>query len=336
MPGFTDVAADMDLAALLGTESFGLLIRLCHIARPAGDLPGSWVVDHTQAELATHLGCARNTLARQLRLLTDAGVLHLERGRRLGRGMGTTNDRYFLAVVPGMTLPQSPAPTPPGARRGTDPQVDTRLGVTTLHSRALKDSAVKPGAPQPSVPSATAGSTVHGAGTVSDLTDEFSSHDDTPEHPNPPAVDAPGGSPLLALALARIGWEGPPPVTDVPAVVAAVATWLARETSIGNKAGYLNRLIRAGDLERFATERGLVTAQDTVNRMPAPEFVALKRAHPDWAARVEEAARQLAAERGVPVRMAVLCEAALTIPLPHDATAPAAESVGGGGVGVVS
>ena len=111
MPGFTELAADMTLADLLGTEAYGALLRLCLAAEPSADLPGSWVIVHTQADLAAYLGYSANKTGKLLALLCEAQALVRERGIRLGRGMGATSDRYFVAAVPGLV---TPGPAPPG------------------------------------------------------------------------------------------------------------------------------------------------------------------------------------------------------------------------------
>jgi len=319
MPGFTELAADMDLAALLGTEPFGMLLRLCQLAAPAADVPGSWVVNYSQADLAKHLGYSTNKTSKLLLLLCDAGVLAHEPGMRLGRGLGTTNGRYFITAIPGMPAP-APRPNPRGPKPARDDRkheatVLTSLPNTALHSSGLKTSVLKEVRPQPPAASQERHYNVTNGGLVSDLTDEYSSQDNNPESSN---------SPLLAAALARINWDGPLPLVSDPALVAVVATWLAGQQHLANKAGYLNKLIANGDLESFAATRGIAVPKTRpANSMTSAEFVEAKRRYPDWADQVTEAATQVAASRGAPVRMSVLCEVAATIPLPVNTQAQA-------------
>ena len=108
-----------------------------------------------------------------------------------------------------------------------------------------------------------------------------------------------------------------PSVSDT-ALVAAVASWLAGQTGIANKAAYLHTLIGKGDVERFAAERGIArpATSEYAPGLSSAEFVQLKRAFPDWAEQVTTAAQQVAAERGCTVRLALLCEVAASIPTP--------------------
>ena len=303
MPGFTELAADMVLADVLGTEAYGALLRLCLVAEPAADLPGSWVICHTQAELAAYLGFSANKTQRLLAVLTDADALVRERGIRLGRGMGATPDRYFVAAVPGLITPPAPGPRGPV----------TPLPHTVAVNAVVKASAVQDRGAQGPVPSRNAGYAPTGSADVSELSDDYSSDAVEPE---------PSTSGLLAASLSRIGWTGPMPAVSDTALVAAVASWLAGQTGIANKAAYLHTLIGKGDVERFAAERGIArpASGESATGLTSAEFVQLKRAFPDWADQVTLAAQQVAVERGCAVRLALLCEVAASIPTPDRTT----------------
>lgn len=305
MPGFTELAADMALADVLGTEAYGALLRLCLVAEPAADLPGSWVVCHTQADLASYLGFSANKTQRLLTVLTDADALVRERGIRLGRGMGATPDRYFVAAVPGLVTPPGPGPRGPV----------TPLRHTVAADAVVKTSALHPRAVQGRIPSRSTGYVPTGSAGVSELNDDYSSHTPEPE---------PSTSGLLATSLARIGWTGPMPRTNDTALVSAVAAWLAGQTGIANKAAYLHTLIGKGDVERFAAERGIARSAtgEQATGLTSAEFVQLKRSFPDWAEQVTAAAQQVAVERGCAVRLALLCEVAASIPTPDQISEP--------------
>lgn len=334
-PGFTELAADHDLAAALGTEAFGALLRLCHLASPSADVPGSWVIDHTRADLAAHLGVGYGKVAKLLAVLTETGALVADPGMRLGRGMGSTNTRYFLTAIPGLTAPAPRGPNPDGGRRTTSvpggspqPATDRDAGSrvtepssapglavvvsadTTPKKRTSKNGSFENGmvyseTVHPSPMEVLGDYRPSESTTVSDLTDENSSHD----------LKTPDSSALLARNLTRLGWDGPPPAAD-PQLVALVAGHLASRTDLANKAGYLNRLIRNNDLERYAAERGLATPATATGIMTSAEYVRWRDLDPQWAEQVRAAAEDLAAARSVPVRMALLCEAATGIGAP--------------------
>ena len=102
--------------------------------------------------------------------------------------------------------------------------------------------------------------------------------------------------------------------------MAQVATWLASNSVMENRAGYLSTILRNGDLETFAQSKGL--AGNTRANLERPgftsaQYVQLRTQFPQWDEHVKQAAALLATERGVPVRMALLCEVAATIGLPE-------------------
>jgi hypothetical protein len=305
MPGFTELAADMTLAGVVGTEAFGALIRLCVIAEPALDVPGSWVVAFSRADLAAYLGYSANKTKELLAHLVDAQLLVREPGTRLGRGMGATTDRYFIAAVPGLVTP-TPLPRGTHTRSRNTPVTDS-----PVISRPVKAAPAQPGVPSRAPAYASTGPT-----HVSDLTDENSSHESDPDR-SPAST-----STLLTAALARVGWTGPLPLTGDVALVAATATWLAGQTGIANKAAYLNKLITNGDLVKFAAERGIAAGPSPEHAgLSSAAWVQAKNAHPHWAAPVHDRAAAVAAERGVAVRLALLCEVAASIAIPDDSQA---------------
>ncbi len=307
MPGFTELALDAPLAQLLGTENFGALLRLCHLAQPSGDIPGSWVFAHNQVELAAYLGCSKNKVASILKLLCESGALARDRGIRLGRSMGATTDRYFITAIPGLTSPTPPSPGP--ATRSPRPisEVSSPI-ISRLNNSTLKTSSVN-SAPRLSP---VASQSAQGLGQdQSYLINVISKDllDDEEKQPNP--------SQLLKTALARIGWDRDLPQHPDPLLVAQVATWLAHHSDMANRAGYLNTILRNGDLETFAYSKGLIgnSGSERVGFTSA-EYVQLRTQFPQWDVDVQRVAGELAATRGVPVRMALLCEVAATIELP--------------------
>ncbi len=307
MPGFTELALDAPLAQLLGTENFGALLRLCHLAQPSGDVPGSWVFAHNQVELAAYLGCSKNKVASILRLLCESGALARDRGIRLGRSMGATTDRYFITAIPGLTSPTPPGPQP--ATRSPRPISDVSSPtISRLNYSTLKTTPVKNKPELAPVASHT------GPGSASDpghLINVISKDllDEEIKQPNP--------SQLLKTALARIGWDRDLPPHSDPLLVAQVATWLAHHSDMANRAGYLNTILRNGDLETFAHSKGLTGSSGSERvGFTSAEYVQLRTQFPQWEEDVQQTAGELAASRGVPVRMALLCEAAATIELP--------------------
>ncbi len=307
MPGFTELALDAPLAQLLGTENFGALLRLCHLAQPSGDVPGSWVFAHNQVELAAYLGCSKNKVASILKLLCESGALARDRGIRLGRSMGATTDRYFITAIPGLTAPTPPVHPP----RERSPQLIPNVlspSFSKLNNSTLKTTPVKN---EPEL-AHTASQTSDGTGgNPNHLINVISKDllDEEVKQPNP--------SQLLKTALARIGWDRDLPQHSDPLLVAKVATWLAHHSDMANRAGYLNTILRNGDLETFAQSKGL-TGNSGSERVgfTSAEYVQLRTQFPQWDDDVQRAAGELAASRGVPVRMALLCEVAATIELP--------------------
>ena len=320
MPGFTELALDAPLAQLLGTENYGALLRLCHLAQPSGDVPGSWVFAHNQVELAEYLGCSKNKAASILRLLCESGALARDRGIRLGRSMGATTDRYFITAIPGLTSPITS--TPPKLPPNNPPRDGSPRPVTELSSPSfskLKNTTVKtrPVKTEPEL-SPVASQTSDGLALVPGHLINVISKDLLDEEKQQPRTHQ-----LLKTALARIGWDRDLPQHPDPLLVAQVATWLASNSVMENRAGYLNTILRNGDLETFAQSKGLAG-----NTRPggggsarpgftSAQYVQLRAQFPQWEEHVQQTAALLATERGVPVRMALLCEVAATIELPE-------------------
>lgn len=337
MPGFTELASDAVLAQSLGSELFGTLLRMCHVAQPSVDVPGSWVVDLKQTELASFMGVSRNKMIRILDELVTGSMLALDEGARLGRGFGSVNNRYFITAIPGMSAPV-PSRTPPqpttritpmDVRHGVDPQVrESRF--STVKNRTLKDATPLSGTPQGSAPSQSSSYSVTKLQDADNLTNkELLDEPETEQKQRETTVwesDAENPSARMRVALESIGWIGPLPLTQDHHLVTQVALWLSRQ-DLANKAGYLNKVIRNGDLASFAASKG-IKIPITRAGLTSAEFTRLKNLYPDWAALVDEAAQALAIERGVSVRMALRCEVAATIPTPeHD---QAGKILGGG------
>ncbi len=307
MPGFTELALDAPLAQLLGTENFGALLRLCHLAQPSGDVPGSWVFAHNQVELAEYLGCSKNKVASILKMLCESGALARDRGIRLGRSMGATTDRYFITAIPGLTSSAPPVHPPRDHSPQPIPNVPSpsfsKLNYSTLKTTPMKNK-----------PELAPAASHTGLGSASDPGHLINISnkdllDDEEKQPKP--------SQLLKTALARIGWDRDLPQHSDPLLVAKVATWLTHHSVMDNRAGYLNTILRNGDLETFAHSKGL-TGNSSSERVgfTSAEYVQLRTQFPQWDVDVQRAAGELAASRGVPVRMALLCEVAATIELP--------------------
>jgi hypothetical protein len=336
MPGFTELATDMELAAHLGTELFGVLIRLAHIAEPSVDIPGSWVVNQTQLELATFLGFSTNKCQRVLTDLAASGAIVKDAGLRLGRGMGSTNARYFIAAVPGLTVPTPRTPTPPQSPRTTrdTSNTDTRnreVNNSVLHSSVLQPSALHSVHSSPAPVWGTPDST-H---LMNELNDSSSDDMKTPTSKSLTPIPAPTPTPVgaqtyspLTTALTRIGWSAPIPTDQDPVLLAAVATWMHGQSRFANKAAYLHTVIKKGELAMFAATMGVtppVTSPAHSSSgspvMSSSDFVTYSATYPDWADQVTARAQILATERGCTVRMALLCEAASLIPVPTDTPA---------------
>ena len=316
MPGFTELALDAPLAQLLGTENFGALLRLCHLAQPSGDVPGSWVFAHNQVELAEYLGCSKNKAASILRLLCESGALARDRGIRLGRSMGATTDRYFITAIPGLTSPDTATPPKLPPRDGS-PRPVTELSSPSFSK--LKNTTVKT-TPVRNEPELAPVASHASDGSAPDLGHLINviSKDLLDEEKQQPKTHQ-----LLKTALARIGWDRDLPQHPDPLLVAQVATWLASNSVMENRAGYLNTILRNGDLETFAQSKGLAG-----NTRPggggsarpgftSAQYVQLRAQFPQWDEHVQQTAALLATERGVPVRMALLCEVAASIELPE-------------------
>jgi len=316
MPGFTELALDAPLAQLLGTENFGALLRLCHLAQPSGDVPGSWVFAHNQVELAEYLGCSKNKAATILRLLCESGALARDRGIRLGRSMGATTDRYFITAIPGLTSPITSTP-PTHPPRDRPPQLVSDLSspsLSKLKNTTVKTTPVKNEPELSPVPSHASDGSAPDLGHLinvisKDLLDEEKQQPKTHQ--------------LLKTALTRIGWDRDLPNHPDPLLVAQVATWLASNSVMDNRAGYLNTILRNGDLETFAQSKGLAGntrpggAGSDLPGFTSAQYVQLRTQFPQWDEHVQQTAALLATERGVPVRMALLCEVAATIKLPE-------------------
>lgn len=326
MPGFTELASDTVLAQNLGSELFGTLLRMCHVAQPSVDVPGSWVVDLKQTDLASFMGVSRNKMIRILNELVTGNMLALDEGARLGRGFGSVNNRYFITAIPGMSAPV-PSHTPPQPMTRIAPK-DVHQGAdlkiresrfSTLQDRTLKDATPLSGTPQGSAPSQSSSYSVTKLQDVYTLTNkELLDESETEQRQRETAPcdsDADQPSARMRSALESIGWIGPLPLTHDHHLVTQVALWLSRQ-DLANKAGYLNKVIRNGDLTTFAASKG-IKVPITRAGLTSAEFTRLKNLYPDWSELVDEAAQALAIERGVTVRMALRCEVAATIPTPE-------------------
>jgi len=311
MPGFTELALDPHLAQLLGTQNFGALIRLCHLAEPSGDVPGSWVISHSQGDLAQFLSCSRNKVSTILNALCEARALTRSRGIRLGKSMGATNDRYFVTAVPGLTAPEPT--TPPTSKFPLHNPAVPMPNHSMLNNSTLNSVTVKKGT-ELSLVSSQSG----------DLPAQDVSH--LIKVSNKPLLDDVNKQPettnLLRQALTKLDWVGDLPDHPNPLLVAQVATWLLNNKPMKNPAGYLSTILRKGDLETFAETLGMSTRAAGASAaepegFTSTEYVQLRDQFPQWEELVQAEAARVSAVRGTPVRMALLCEVAATVALPE-------------------
>lgn len=287
-PGFTELASDAELAAQLGTATFGALIRLCHLAAPAADVPGGWCTTMGAEDLAAALGVSRKTAAKWLGDLVAAGLLARIDGRPLGRGLGSTPTRYFLTAIAGLT---HPGPIGPG---------------TSSRGKASpgKDARVIPYPVQPAQPSP--GHRTARAKAPTPVVDVSSLHTD----PNEAAVPS-----WLTRALNDIGYVGPlPPGTlnqHEPAVLLRVIEQIRARDTISNPAAYLNWLLRAGP--SAVTDFLADAPQAEPDRMDLDEYLRLRGAFPAWDHHVQRLAATKAAETGVNLDLKVILQVAAVV-----------------------
>lgn len=290
-PGFTELAGDAELARQLGTVLFGALIRLCHLAAPSADVPGGWCTTLSADDLAAELGVTRKTAAKWLSDLQAAGLIARVEGKRLGRGLGATPNRYFITAIAGLTRP-TPSPVIPGtsSRGKVSPGNSAHVIAYPAHPRPVlvQASSIGDEVPDPVV-------------------DVSSLHT---QHPD----EAPR---WLADALRSIGYIGPLPTgtlqTTGPETVLRVIEEIRTRSGIDSPARYLNWLLRSGGtaIEDFLADAPADSTPPAA--MDVDEYLSLREAFPAWHDHVQACAQQMAAEAGGRVDLRVILQAAALI-----------------------
>lgn len=302
-PGFAELASDAELAGQLGTALFGALLRLCHLAEPAADVPGGWSTTTSADGLAAALGVSRKTAARWCADLVAAGLLARVDGKRLGRGLGATPTRYFITAIAGLTVPTLPPPrhtpgrfSPGNSSPGKSAQVIAYPVHGVRATQLVRNTA--PDGPHP----------------VVDVLLEGTQHT-APE----PAVPS-----WLRDALHQLGYVGELPAAitrDVPAeTLMRVIEAVRSRPGITSGPKYLNWLMRSGPaaMETFLAA-GTTADSDPVEDLMTPEdYMRLGEQHPAWKARVLENAGAEAASRGAGLDLRAVLRAAITTSLNDD------------------
>lgn len=310
-----DVLRDPNLAKLIGITGVGLMAWLIAKATPTLDVPGGWAVTGAVRDLTKELGWSPSKFISETRSLQAAGLIVIAKGQRLGKGMGSAQNRYFLTHEEWLPSPHRPT-------GGDNPSVD---GNGSLQNRSFQNqhrhlvpvsspgvSALETSTHPVVVPlSTTAGSA------------------DVPNVETPPVGEPVG---FLQKALARVGWVGPTPAGD-PAVLAAVANHLADHPERWSRpGGMLNSLVRQNGLETFAkvekclpsdpsgalAQHGATT--DAPHMMSFQEYTALTIEYPEWEQAVHIEAQRVASMEGIKVTAGLWRTVALRIPVPSAQT----------------
>ena len=290
-PGFTELASDSELAAQLGPTLFGVLLRLCHLAKPSSDVPGGWCTTAGRDDLAAQLSTSPKTAARWLRDLQAAGLIARVDGRPLGRGLGSTSTRYFLTAIAGLT---DPSPNRPG--RFSPGKVSPGKNATVISYPAkASNPSREPSYAREIIPD-----------PVVDVFKSTQDHATTPQ--------------WLSSALTSIGFIGalPPDITNTvePATLLRVIEAIKDRDGITSPARYLNWLLRQGPsaIDDFL-------AGDTSSEVEAPvlmdvqDYLQLRAEHPTWDEKVHAEASKLAEQTGARLDLRVILQAAATTPL---------------------
>jgi len=294
-PGFAELAADAQLAAQLGTVTFGALVRLCHLAEPSADVPGGWCTTIGAEELAEALGVSRKTAAKWLSDLQSAGLVAKVPGRPLGRGLGSTPTRYFITAIAGLTHP-GPSGDPHRPGRVSRGKVSTG-----------KDAQVIAYPVQRTPASVTA--TIAMPNEPAPVVDVSSSTHQTAD-PDTPT--------WLSDALRSIGFIGPLPAGTLAAHDAAtvlrVVEQIRSRPSISSPAAYLNWLLRSGGsaVSDFLAD-GPHEGEPKPELMGVEKYLQLRSAFPAWADQVHQRAAASAQAAGVKVDLKVILAAAATV-----------------------
>ena len=294
----------------IGLEAMGLLCWLTAHASPALDLPGGWVVGIGVREARKTLHMGNDKWLRLTGALQAAWLVYVEPGKRFGQGGGSTPNRYWLTYDKTLPNPNPHAPPPRGSYFGHVQSEHPQPGYR--HLVAIGDNSS-----QASVPNlGTSVDAVH----VDDVFSSSSRKEDVPEE-----LDAPA---FLVEALREVGWNAAVPRGVDPLLVASVARHLANSGQWQRPAGMLNKLISQGKLHEFALLNNLLRTDPTrelesfIDTAPTPALMPYDRlcelqdAFPNWYHQVRVEADRLCVDRGVSLSMALIREAALTIPVP--------------------
>lgn len=294
----------------IGLEAMGLLCWLTAQASPASDLPGGWVVGVGVREARRILHMGNDKWLRLTGALQAAGLVYVEPGKRFGQGGGSTPNRYWLTYDNTLPSPNPHAPPPRGSQFGHVQTEHPQDGYRHLVS--IVDNSQPVAAP-------SAGTSAHSV----HVDDGFTSSSKK-EHV-PDVLDAPG---FLVEALQQVGWNAPLPTGVDPLLVTAVARHLSQSGQWQRPAGMLNKLISQGKLHEFALLNNLLSTDPTgtlntfVDTAPAPSMMPYAQLteyqieFPDWYDQVCIEARRLSADRGISMSMALIREAAASMPPP--------------------
>lgn len=277
--------ADEDLCRLVGLPGIGLMVFLITQASPTADVPGGYAVRLSIAELKEKLGWGSSRLNAEMRGLTVAGLVHVEAGKRYGRGRPSTSNRYFLTHEPHLNYPQNNGPKPRQTHFGNSYNGKDHLAVVSS---------------QDSLPNPETG-TQEGVYVVDKSLQQHTK--------------------FLTNSLAAIGWVGPPPTKGDPVSIAAAAQYLSKSKSQKNPPGFLRYLCDSDSLEGFLMREGVLKSDpngvqersldSSPQLMPYPEIVQRQIDEPDWYdAVVAEATRQ-ARMAGIPLTMTLVRTVAL-------------------------
>lgn len=297
-PGFAELASDAELAAQLGTQLFGALLRLCHLAEPARDVPGGWSTTMSAEDLATALGVTRKTAAKWCADLVAAGLLARVDGKRLGRGLGATPTRYFVTAIAGLTVPSPPSGNTPGrfSPGKVSPGKKAQVIAYPAHAGRAPQPVALVESPSPDV--------------VVDVLLEKTQHTD-PDAPVPA---------WLSEALRQIGFVGQLPAASAelpPDVLMRVIEAVRTRSGITSRPRYLNWLLRAGpsSIEAFLADEPSPEEERAEPLMASEEYVALSAQHPQWRETVLARAGEEAAAQGVGMDLRMVLRAAAATPV---------------------
>jgi len=312
---------------LVGVAGLGFMVWMVAKSEPATDVPGGWVVTGSIRGLSGELGWGLTKFIAETKSLHAAGLIEIVPGMKLGRGGGSTPQRYFLTHSPDLHTPRGPV----GGSRFRDSYFGNSQnenvqssGDNFIHKHLvaapvtlLRENSAHTDLHVSEIET----STKSGTSVVEDLQQQqvlgepktgASMDADIPESAQAKAPK------FVREVLHRLGWVGPPPAVDDWDLLSVVGVHLEKERNrFRNPPGFLKKLIEQEGLLTFAqAERLPMGPKDEPSSpvMPFSEYTQKCIDSPEWEVLVELAATRRASASDSRVSMMLKRTVALEIP----------------------